>query len=142
MDSNKNTDTPLGHWLKHTFSQLFRTNRLEATAHPVKTTGGKTCFALAKDERWLRGQDNALALFDSQAAAERFLGTMKLEAFSPGEPAASAVAPGAARRCFQLRSEGLVSCRECDVGKAGNSPNTEDYPPWQEEDWSRWDDED
>lgn len=53
---------------------------------PIDMGRSKPCFGITHGQRWLRGSDGALTVFDSLAAATLFLHLLKVERVTLGEP--------------------------------------------------------
>lgn len=55
------------------------------SVRPLNMGGGRPCFAITFDQRWLCDSDGALTVFDSFAAASLFLHLLKVDRFRLGE---------------------------------------------------------
>lgn len=142
MDMSKDSGKHFLTWMKSAIAPILHRGSREATVHPMSVPGGKPCFAVTIDQCWLCGDDGALTLFDSLAAAAHFLNLLNIEGFAHGEPSARGIELDEARQCFQLGRNGLTGCQECRTRKAPVPRKPAGYPQWVEEDWSRWDEED
>lgn len=141
MDLNKNADKPLIDWLQWALSPVLCKEGAEATVYPMSLHDQKPCFAMTIDQRWLRGGDGTLTLFDSLAAVAHFLELININGFAHGELPSRTLPQNEECRCLQLGKDGLVACQDCRCGNALPVGGIEKLPAWQEEDWSRWDDD-
>lgn len=142
MDISKITDKPFLSWIKLAFSAAWREKKPAARVHAMWVEGWKACFAVSVGDSWLCGGDGSLTVFDSPAAAGRLLDKMNISGFSHGKPVTRAISKDLPRQCFQLKSGELTRCRECAIKASAASGKPEQYSAWQEEDWSRWDEDD
>lgn len=95
-------------WLEVISATDARRARMTIRIHAVDT-GGQTCCAIRIDERWLVGQARTM-MFDSAAAAERFLDMVGVDGTHAG-PERIDVTCRKVRHCFHLSQRGgLGTC--------------------------------
>ena len=76
---------------------------------PIDLDKRRPAFGVTVDQKWLRGGDGAFTLFDSLAAATRFLRLLKVDRIAFGHDTEDVV-KGGAFRCFGLNARGLAEC--------------------------------
>lgn len=111
-------------WLELAVAPAWRLDKTEVHVHPMEG-GGKACYALTLDKRWLCGSDNALSMFKSLDAAQRFLSMLRVPRVELGEGCSVEGACNGDCQCFCLGRHGLTPCEECEVGKRRNQKASE-----------------
>jgi hypothetical protein len=100
-----------------------------ATVFPVIVDQGARCFGVFIDQRWLCGSRGELALFDSVAAASRFLQLVKVPVhgliFAP--PRILELRHAQAIQCFSLSRQGLASCCRCQLGQENHAREAREF---------------
>lgn len=84
-----------------------------AAVHPVTRGGRQPCFGVTLDQRTLCGSGGCLTLFDSMAAASRFLQSLNVHCLVLGAPFDGDVLAADAAQCFRLVPSGLAPCGKC-----------------------------
>lgn len=88
---------------------------------PILVNGQQRCLGVTMNDRWLRGHDGRLTVFDALGSASRFLQLLKLDHFSMGG-LYDGIALGHIQ-CFRLNGSQLSTCdshpHETVVSRAG-----------------------
>lgn len=102
-------------WLELAFSVISTEGTADAREIVVRPIGqpGNTpsCFGLTLDQRWLCGTDGMLTIFDSLAAATRFLELLGIERFAVGAHGEGPAGGERAAQCLRL-DENRLALRE------------------------------
>lgn len=101
-------------WLELAVAPAWRLDQTEIQVHPMEE---RPCYALTLEERWLCGSDNALSVFQSFNAAQRFLEMLRVSRFELAGSRAVEQDRSDNFQCFCLGSQGLTPCEDCDVGR-------------------------
>ena len=101
----------------------------KAAVLPIVGERGEPCFAVTVDQRWLCGSEGDLALFDSVAAASRFLQLVKVPIhrllFGPAQVLDRYW--GKRRQCYRLAGQGLASCSQCRIGEQSRAREVDEF---------------
>lgn len=84
-----------------------------AAVHPVTRDGRQPCFGVTLDQRKLCGSGGRLTLFDSMAAANRFLQSLNVHCLVLGAPFDRDIVAQDRPQCFRLGPSGLAPCGKC-----------------------------
>lgn len=105
MKNNKAID-----WLELISASDARRSAMRTTLCTIET-GGQVCFGVRVDEHWVVGQDVAV-LFDTEAAAARFLSMVGIDNLAANETApAPEVNCRSSKQCFHISTlGGLGTC--------------------------------
>jgi hypothetical protein len=96
-------------WLElAVLTQRQRQDGEPVLVHPLILVENKPHFAMTLNRRWLCGGDGALTVFDSTAAASRFLQLLKVDRHAIEECCDCEVPKHSALQCFQLGPKGLA----------------------------------
>jgi len=109
----QSSDKPIVKWLEVVVSPRWQEEGVAAAVHPVYLGERQPCFGVTLNERWLCSSSGAPTLFDSMAAATRFMGLMNVERLSAGERQDCEASGPDRFQCFRLGNQGLVVCNEC-----------------------------
>lgn len=103
-------------WLELAVAPAWRLDQTEIQVHPMEGQE-RPCYALTLEERWLCGSDNALSVFHSFNAAQRFLEMLRVSHFELGSSRAVEQERSDNFQCFSMGSHGLTPCEDCEVGR-------------------------
>jgi hypothetical protein len=103
--------------------------QVKAAICPVVVEEAEPCFAVTIDQRWLCGSEGELTLFNTMAAASRFLHLVKLpvHALVFGPPEVLKLSEHQALQCFRLSRHGLASCSGCRVGQRSHAQEAREF---------------
>jgi hypothetical protein len=113
-------------WLELVVSSHQQDENLVVRVHPVRRGDRLPCFGISLDQRWLSSSEGTLTVFDTVAAATRFLNLLNLDAPTAdtrGEVRLSASDPF---QCFRLDAQGLAVCTRCRPEGRTPAPATTD----------------
>jgi hypothetical protein len=126
-EMHRNSDKPIIKWLELAISPRWQEEDAVAAVHPLHLSEPQPCFGVTLDHRWLCSSDGALTVFDSMAAATRFLHLLNMDRLTMGGRR-DGEAPGPNPfQCFHLDAKGLTVCSKCPAG---------DHAHWR----AAWDD--
>lgn len=121
-------------WLELAISPRWQEVGTVATVHSMHRDGDYSCFGITLDERWLCSSEGALTVFDSTAAAARFLSLLNVDRRTEGERRDAPSSDPRQFQCFRLDAKGLTVCGKCRVHvRPPALATTEDV--FQEERW-------
>lgn len=84
--------------------------------HLIDLRGSQAWWGVTLDDRWLRGNNGAVTIFDSLPAADRFLRLLKVKRFNIGKHCEHGpFAAGQAEEVYTLGDH----CRRCKRGSCG-----------------------
>jgi hypothetical protein len=109
-------DKPIIKWLELAISPRWQEEGRVAAVHPMGVGERQPCFGITLDQRWLCSSDGALTIFDSMAAATRFLQLLKMDRLAMGGDCAFEAVESDPFQCFHLDANGLTVCRKCRAG--------------------------
>lgn len=84
------------------------TSNAALALRPILANGQQRCLGVTLNDRWLRGHDGRLTVFDTLGSASRFLQLLKLDHFSMGG-LYDGIGLGHIQ-CFRLNGQQLSSC--------------------------------
>jgi hypothetical protein len=111
---------PIVKWLELAISSRWQEEGAVASVHPMRVGERQPCYGITLDQRWLCSSDGALTVFDSMAAATRFLGLLNMDHLAVERRGESELPESDPCQCFHLDDKGLTVCRKC---RAGDHPN-------------------
>lgn len=123
---------PVIRWLELAVSPRWQQQGTEATVHPVHLGEARPCFGLKLDRRWLCSSEGAPAIFNSVAAATRFLYLLNLRRPASGERCDAGTLAPQRFQCFRLDANGLTVCGDCPAGSRARDLLTADDADWRE----------
>lgn len=113
----RNSDVPTIKWLELAISPRWQEeDAVAATVHPIPAGGHQPCFGITLSQRWLCSSDGALTIFDSLAAASRFLQLLNIDRLATGGRRDFETLQSDPFQCFHLDAKGLTVCRQCRAG--------------------------
>lgn len=113
-------------WLELAVSPTWHNSM--ATLHQIDMDDCQRCFGVTVDHRWLCGSDGSPTLFDSMAAATRFLNLLNVNRIAQGGRRKWNLSEQETVQCFRLGAKGLTACKKCCIAvEARLQPKTYQY---------------
>lgn len=114
-DKQPRTKKQIITWLELAMSVVspqWRKAEAEVVVRPVDMDQGVARWGITQEGRWLCGGDGLLTVFDSLAAASRFLDLLKVDRFTLGDPCDGDawVCEQDDFQCFRLAQRRLAAC--------------------------------
>jgi hypothetical protein len=100
-------------WLELAISPRWQEVGAVATVQAMHRDGGHSCFGITLDQRWLCSSEGALTVFDSLAAAIRFLKLLNVDPRTDGGHCDAPSSDPGQFQCFRLDANGLSVCGKC-----------------------------
>jgi hypothetical protein len=130
----RNGGKPIIKWLELAISPRWQEEGTVAAVHPMQVGERQPCFGITLDQRWLCSSDGALTIFDSMAAATRFLQLLNMDRLARGGRCDLEAPESNPFQCFHLDAKGLTVCRKCRAGDHARWLAAWDDTQWEE----RW----